>query len=146
MAPAAAALVPRLEATDYADPAEVFAALDALEAEVALRLRAIVEVVPGARSFVTSALRDHEAHRAARDRLRRRLRLSPSAPPKPAVADPVDLAALRAGQERLVYAHAEGLPALGDGLSVDILARHMVELSRHLTVIDLWIEAEGNRG
>jgi hypothetical protein len=29
---------------------------------------------------------------------------------------------------------------------VDTLARHMVDLSRHLTVIDLWIEAEESRG
>ena len=146
LAPAGAALAPPLEATDYASPAEVFAAVDALETELSLRLRAMVEAVPGARPFVTSALRDHEAHRAARDRLRQRLGLGPAAVPKPSVANPVDLAALRASQERLVYAHAEGLPALGDSLSVDTLARHMVDLSRHLTVIDLWIETEASRG
>jgi hypothetical protein len=53
-----------------------------------------------------------------------------------------DLEGLRAAQEALAYAHAEGLPALGDSFVVDALARHMVDLSRHLTVTQLWIEAE----
>lgn len=84
--------------------------------------------------------------RAARERLRKRFGLPFASPPRPRVGDPVDLAALRAAQERLVYAHAEGLPALGDRLGVDTMARNMVDLSRQLTVIDLWIEAEGNPG
>ncbi len=45
-----------------------------------------------------------------------------------------------------MHAHAEGLPALGDAGAVAVLARHMVDASRHLTVIDLWIEAEDVRG
>ncbi len=147
LAPAAAVtLAPRLDATEYASAAAVFAAVDDIEAEVDLRLRAIVEVVPSARTFVSSVLRDREAHRAARERLRKRFGLPSASPPRPRVDDPVDLAALRAAQERLVYAHAEGLPALGDRLGVDTMARNMVDLSRQLTVIDLWIEAEGNRG
>lgn len=147
LAPAAAVtLVPRLAAAEYGSAAEVFAAVDTIEAEVDLRLRAIVEVVPSARPFLSSVLRDREAHRAARERLRQRFGLPSASPPKPRVDQPLDLAALRAAQERLVYAHAEGLPALGDRLGVDTMARNMVDLSRHLTLIDLWIEAEGNRG
>src|SRR5204863_260642 len=34
----------------------------------------------------------------------------------------------------------------GVGGAVDLLARHMVDASRHLTVIDLWLEAEEQRG
>ena len=61
-------------------------------------------------------------------------------------SDLLSLPALRRSQEALVYAHAEGLPAIGDALAVDRLARHMVELSRHLAVIGLWIDAEERRG
>ena len=65
LAPAAAVtLVPRLAAAEYGSAAEVFAAVGAIEAEVDLRLRAIVEVVPSARPFLSSVLRDREAHRA----------------------------------------------------------------------------------
>jgi hypothetical protein len=58
----------------------------------------------------------------------------------------LSLVALREAQQQLVHAHAEGLPALGDAGAVAVLARHMVDASRHLTVIDLWIEAEELRG
>jgi regulator of replication initiation timing len=125
---------------------EVFAAIDALEGEVSERLRALSEALPSARPFVTSVLRDHERHRATRARLRNRLGLPAAAPTRAAAEDLVSLASLRAAQEALVHAHAEGLPALGDEIAVDALARHMVALSRHLTVIDLWIEAEDSRG
>lgn len=146
VAPALAALGARLDAAEYASAAEALAAIDAAEAEVAERLGAIGSLVASARPFVASVLRDHEAQRAARERLRRRLGLPPGAAPRPAVGDPTDLGALRSAQERLVHAHAEGLPALGDSAAVRTLARHMIELSRHLTVIDLWIEAEESRG
>ena len=45
----------------------------------------------------------------------------------------------------VALANAEGLPALPDAAAVDLLARHMVEESRHLTVIDLWIADEERR-
>ena len=125
---------------------EVFAAIDALEGEVSRRLRALSEALPSARPFVMSVLRDHERHRAARARLRTRLGLPAAAPPRVAAQDLVSLASLRAAQEALVVAHAEGLSAVGDEIAVDALARHMVDLSRHLTVIDLWIEGEEGRG
>jgi hypothetical protein len=132
-------------ATDYGSAAEVLDAIDRLEGDVDGRLAAIAEVVAGARPFAGSVGADHAEHRAARSKLRRRLRLPPAATPPPANPDR-SLAALRDAQQRLVHAHAEGLPALGDAGAVDLLARHMVDGARHLTVIDLWIEAEEQRG
>jgi len=134
------------EATDYASAAEALADVDRLEAEVGLRLRALAEAVPGAKAFALRALADHERQRSGRDRLRRRLRLPPAAPVRPDVSDPTSLEALRTAQEALVHAHAEGLPALGDSFAVDVMAGHLVDLSRHLAVIDLWLEAEASRG
>jgi hypothetical protein len=136
----------RVEATDYGSAGEVFDAVDRLEADVGARLRAIAAALPSARPFVSSLLGDHERHRAVRLRLRRRLHLPAPSLPDPAAAPEIALDALRAGQEALVYAHAEGLPALGDAGAVDAMARNMIDLSRHLTVIDLWIEAEAARG
>jgi hypothetical protein len=140
------ALVTHAEATEYASALEVFAAVDRLEREVGLRLRALAESSPGAKAFALSALADHERERRAREGLRRRLGLPPSSAARPEVADLTSLGVLRAAQEALVHAHAEGLPALRDPFSVDVMASHMVELSRHLAVIDLWIESEANRG
>jgi hypothetical protein len=131
---------------DYASASEVFAAIEAGEAAVSERLRALSEALASARPFATSVLRDHARHRATRARLRARLGL-PAAAPLPARGrDLLSLAALREAQESLVHVHAEGLPAIDDALAVDALARNMVDLARHLTVIDLWIEAEQSRG
>ena len=144
LSPAAAWLpaAARLEATDYAGSREVLDAIDAFEVDVASRLEALEVAVPAARAFVESLSRDHLRHREDRRTLRRRLGLEPAPSPPDAAAEDVDLAGLRAAQEALVFAHAEGLPAMGDPAAVDTLARHMVDLSRHLTVIDLWIEGE----
>ena len=81
-----------------------------------------------------------------RGRLRSRLGLGAPSAPKVVVEDAPDLEALRAALEKLTYAHAEALPALGDAQAVQVLARHMVDLSRHLTLVGLWIEAEERRG
>lgn len=135
------------EARDYASATEVFSTIDGLEAEVARRLQAVGRAVPAAQSFVASVLGDQERHRAARQRLRRRLGLTAgAAAPAAAAAATADLAALRTAQEALMHAHAEGVPALGDRAAVDVFAHHLVDLSRHLTVIDLWIETETQRG
>jgi hypothetical protein len=134
------------EATDYASALDVFAAVDRLEAEVGLRLRALAESSPGAKAFAVSALADHERERKARVRLRRRLGLPPPAEARPETAGLTSLEALRTAQEALVHAHAEGLPALGDSFAVEVMASHMVELSRHLAVTLLWIESEASRG
>jgi hypothetical protein len=133
-------------ATDYASAAEVFAAVDRFEAEVGLRLRALAEASPGAKAFAASVLRDHELHRRVRERLRRRLRLLTSETARVDATDLTSLGALRSAQEALVHAHAEGLPALDDAYAVDVLAGRLVELSRHLAVIDLWLEGEAYRG
>lgn len=148
----AAALAPlacwarRAGATDYASAADALAAIDGFETVVAARLRRIASVAPQARALVASFLADHERHRAERARVRRRLRLAPAPALGESASGDASLDALRAQQEALVYAHAEGMPALGDALAVDALSQHMIDLSRQLTVLDLWIEAEGDRG
>ncbi len=131
---------------DYSSALEVFDAVDTLEADVSQRLRALSEALASARPFVTSLLRDQERHRETRARLRRRLGIAATRSPRADARDLLSLADLRTAQEALVHAHAEGLAALGDEIAVDTLARNMVDLSRHLTVIDLWIEAEESRG
>jgi hypothetical protein len=134
------------EATEYASALEVFAAVDRLESEVELRLRALSESSPGAKAFAVSVLADLDRERTARARLRHRLGLPATSPIRPEIADLTALEALRAAQEALVHAHAEGLPALGDPFVVQAMAGHMVELSRHLAVTLLWIESEASRG
>lgn len=140
----AIALETRAEATDYTSAAEVMDAVDRLEAEVAARLEAIAQAVPLAQPFARSVRADFEKHRGVRARLRRRLGLPPSPPPSTSLKD-TGLEALRTAQQALVYAYAEGLPALRDASAVDGMAGNLVEVSRHLTVIDLWIESESER-
>jgi hypothetical protein len=145
----AAALAPlwaaaaRAEAREYGSAAEVFDTIDGLEADVAARLREVRLALASSAAFAASVLADHARHRAARARFRRRLRLAPSSTAS-ARSDPgaPDLEGLRAAQEALVYSHAEGLPAVADPFVVDALAHHMVDLSRHLAVIQMWMEAE----
>ena len=145
MAPWAVVWLPgQASAAEYASAAEALDALDRMEVAVAARLEAIAAALPSARPFADSVLSDHARQRGERALLRRRLGLAEAQPAAAAAAEP-DLAALRTEQEALVYAHAEGLPALGDAYAVDRMARHMVELARQLTVIDLWIEAEEQR-
>ena len=148
----AAALLPLAaiaEGRDYASAADVFAAIDALGTDVARRLYAVAAALPAAQGFVASLLDDQARHRADRERLRRRLGIG-RGPAVPAAAPPgataADLGALRTAQEALMHAHAEGVPALADRRAVDVFAHHLVDLSRHLTVIDLWIETETQRG
>jgi hypothetical protein len=130
-----------LRATDYASAAEALDAADRLEADVAARLRVLSRGEPGAVPFAESVLADHARHRARRSWVRRRLKLPPAAPSVEILSPDAGLDALRTAQQELVYAHAEGLPTLNDAQSVDVMARNMVDLSRHLTVIDLWMEA-----
>jgi len=134
------------QAADYASAAEVMDAVDRLEAEVGLRFRALAEGSAGAGVLATSVLADHESQWRARAKLRRRLRLPASETARVEVPDLLSLEALRSAQQELVHAHAEGLVALGDPHVVQVMAGHMVGLSRHLAVIDLWIEAEATRG
>lgn len=136
----------RAEAADYASAAEVFDAIDGFEADAASRLRRILKERGGARAFVLSALADHERHRAVRARHRHRLGLAASGIRSISEAADASLDGLRAAQEALVYAHAEGFPALGDSLAVHDLMANMVDLARHLTILDLWLEKEQARG
>ena len=134
------------EATDYASAAEVFEAIDRLEADAAAQLRRLGRESPAAHAFTASALADHERHLRVRARQRVRLGLGSGPAATAAESEAGSLAALRAAQEALVYAHAEGFPALGDALAVHDLMANMVDLARHLTVIDLWLEREEARG
>lgn len=138
------AIVPRAEAKDYASAAEVLDAIDGLEAQVEAGLAAIATRIPAARDLSRSVLNSHQRRRAERAGLRRRLRVAASGGGG-AGAPPSTLEALREAQQALVHAHAEGLPALDDVAAVDLLARHMVDAARHLTVIDLWLELEAQR-
>jgi len=141
----AVAVLPRpAGAREYTSAAEVLDTIDGLAARVEASLSAIERVVPGAAPFASSVRADHARERAGRDAIRRRLRLSPSHP-SPPVPVSAALDALRAVQQELVHAHAEGLPAIHDDAAVQVLARHMVEAARRLTVIDLWLELEGQR-
>ena len=135
-------------ATEYTSASEVLDTIDRREVDVAGRLAAIARTTAGAQAFAGSVASDHARHRAGRDKLRHRLKLSASSAPAadPAAKPDLSLAALREAQQQLVHAHAEGLPALGDAGAVAVLARDMVDASRQLTVIDLWIEAEELRG
>jgi hypothetical protein len=142
----AALLARSSAATDYASAEEALDALDALQAEVLERLRRLEEQVPAVRSFAESLRRDHERHRREREELRRRLGLRPAAAKPAPPAEDLDLAALKEAQERLAYAHAEALPALGVPLAVQALARHLVDASRHLTLLGLWLDEEERRG
>lgn len=133
--------------TDYADGGQVFAEIERLTTEVEERLSALSARMASVKPFADSVRADHGKFARDRDALRGRLGISPGpAAEKTALADATSLPALRATQEALVHAHAEGLPALRDPYAVDILAGHMVELSRHLTVIELWLESEEARG
>jgi hypothetical protein len=143
---AGAVLVTRTEAADYASAGEVLAEVERLAGEVDLRLRALAEASPGAKAFALSVIADHERQRKERGGLRLRLGVAPSAGTRADAAGLTSLDALRTAQEALVHAHAEGMPALQDPPAVQMMARHMVEEARHLTVIDLWIESEANRG
>jgi len=130
-----------VRATEYASASEVLDTIDRREVEVAGRLAAIARAIAGAQAFADSVASDQAGHRADRDKLRHRLKLPASSAPAPPPPD-LSLAALREAQQELVHAHAEGLPALGDAGAVAVLARHLIDASRQLTVIDLWIEAE----
>jgi hypothetical protein len=135
-------LAVRAEARDYSSAAEVFAEIDRLEAELDARMAALSTAAAAAAPLARSMRADHDRHRHARAVLRRRLGLAGAAPPAPAAAPRVTIAALAALAQDLVHAHAEGLPAIRDDAAVDALAHHMVDDARHLAVLQMWAEAE----
>jgi hypothetical protein len=132
---------PSAEARDYTGPGEVFAAVESFSRVVEARLEAILRRVPGARAFVRSAAADLVRHRAQREALA--IYRAPKATAGSHVDDAASLPGLRESLVELMYAHAEGLPALRDGDAVARLTAHMIDLSRLVTVVDLWLEAEG---
>jgi hypothetical protein len=136
-------LAGQAHARDYSSAAEVLDEIDRLEADLDRRLARVA----AAGAFAASVHADHERHRRERSVLRRRLGLPASpAPAAPATLAPIDVESLRTVAQDLVHAHAEGLPALGDAAAVDTLARHMVVDARHLAIIQMWGEAEEQRG
>lgn len=144
---AGASLSPTVARTrDYASPADVLNTIDRLSADVEAALSAIATRVPSTQSFAASVRADHARERADRQAIRARLRLTPAPLTAPVARPPTSLEALRAMQQDLVHAHAEGLPTLDDAAAVQVIARHLVEASRRLTVIDLWLELEEQRG
>lgn len=136
----------RAGAADYASAQEALAAIEGFERDVDACLRRLQRSIPGARRMCESFARDRERHRTRRARVRSRLGLAPAgAAPDVPEAPQAPLAMVREAQSALVYAHAEALPTLQDGISVGLLMGDMVDLARQLTVIDLWIEAEEAR-
>jgi hypothetical protein len=132
-------------ATEYSSAADVLSEVERLATDVKGRLQAIAKRLPSAGAFVSSAWADHARHREDRDRLRRRLGLPPAEPALVPESADRSLEGLRSAQQALVFAHAEGLPALRESAAVATMARNMVDLARHLTIIDLWIELESSR-
>ena len=131
-------------ATDYESPVQVLDAIDDLEAEVEARLSSLAGRVAGVEPLRRSIAAAHARHRVERDRLRARRGLPPGRPPGDQGREGT-LADLRDAAERLVYAHAEGIGVL-DTDAVAVVASHLVTLSGHLTVIDLWIDQGNPRG
>jgi len=136
----------RAEARDYASAAEVLAEIDRLEASLDARLGALTIAVAAAGALARSVQADHDRHRRARAGLRRRLGLAPRRERAAAAGAPPSVEVLRAIAQDLVHAHAEGLPALRDAAAVDLLARNMVDDARHLAILQMWVEAEGQGG
>lgn len=144
--PAALILPARAEAADYASAEAALQAVEGLAAEVVARLQSLAAGVAAARAFAGSLMRDQTRHRNERDRVRNLLGMA--AVPAPRVAPPedaLDLEALKGALEKLTYALAESLPVLGRAPAVRTIASQVVDSSRHLTLVSLWIEAEERR-
>ncbi len=139
------ALPRRARATDYATAADALDAIEGFEAEVERFYLRLDRSVPASRTMIASFRRDREQHRRHRDRVRRRLGLPRSETAAASEAATGALPELREALSALVYAHAEALPALGDAIAVSLLLADLVDLARHLAVVDLWIEAEAAR-
>lgn len=129
------------DARDYKDAAEVWDTLEVLAARADARLLALSRAYPPAARFVASARADLARHRVERDPLR--AMPARSAAPPAEIDEPRSLPKLRESLADLMHAHAEGLPALRREDAVRRLGEHMVDLSRLVTVVDLWIAAEG---
>jgi len=124
------------------------AALDTMDARAAL-----VEAMLGAlrkdsapfRRGASSFLDDLARCRKDRAAVRRLLGLLP-APGSAPVDKPGSLRNLREAQQELVFGYAEGIPSLDDSRAVALLVPDLLDLARHLAVMDLWIEGEDKNG
>jgi hypothetical protein len=117
---------------------ELFHQVHRLSAEVAARLAEVGRAHPEARPLAESLTRDLQRHAAERRALGSRRGLAAHVATVAPAAD-ASLAALRAAQEALMLTYADGLPSLRGGRDVRLLAGHMVDVARHLTVTDLWL-------
>lgn len=133
-------------AAEYASAADALAAIAGFETDVDRYLLRLHRTVPTARRMIDSFRRDRARHQADRARVARRLGLAHAASVAASEAATAPLDAVREAQAALVYAHAEALPTLGGAPAVGILMGNMIDLARHLTLLDLWIEAEAARG
>jgi hypothetical protein len=119
------------------DVGAFFQEIGRLAADVRGRLEALGEGPPAVRALARSLAGDLRRHAAERERLSRRLLPAPVAEPMARRAD-ADLDALHQAQEALMLAYADGLTVLPDGGAVRVMAGHMADVSRHLTIVDLW--------
>lgn len=124
------------------------AALDAIEGRsesVEAVLRALRGESEPLRKGFSSFLEDYRRHRQDRAALRRTFGIPPAreARPEPKA---VTLRDLRAAVQELVFAHAEGIPALGSGRAVTVIGGHLLDVARHLAIVDLWLEPEAGLG
>src|SRR5579862_8387217 len=139
--PLALALPMGARGDEPVEAGDILARIDALELEVEARLGSLGGQSSAARTFATSVLHDHARHRLVRARVRRELGLpAPLAKAPQTPADAASLPALRRCQKNLVYAHVEGLPSFPTHHQVNSLGHNMVDLARHLTVIELWTD------
>jgi len=145
--PASLLLPKAASPTEYPSALAALAAIDAAVQDVVRRLRTLATQAGPGRDFARSLLSDQEQHRLERAGLEKAIGLSGgrSETAEAAAGDPPDLEGLKDAQQKLTYALAEALPVLGGPAAVRTLARQMVDASRHLTLIGLWIEAEERR-
>jgi hypothetical protein len=120
------------------------AALDAMDAR-SLTVEASLEALrldsAPLRKGATSILADLRRCRQNRLAVRRLLGLLPVAP-SPSAPKSTSLRDLRAAEQDLVFAHAEGIPVLGNPRAVSLLVPDLLDVARHLALVDLWLEEE----
>ena len=102
--------------------------------------------VPGGAAPSRSVLADHERQRAERERLRRRLGLAVGRARAGRRADDLRFERSARRRRRWCTPTRRACPPSATPRPWTAWRAHMVELARHLTVIDLWIDAEESRG
>jgi hypothetical protein len=135
----------RLQAEEFASAEAALEAMETRSATVEAMLAGLRSDSAAFGKAAASFLADLRRHRQDRARVRRALGLLPAAVEtlSPKVSTLTDL---RAAEQALVFGHTEGLPALGNSRAVAVLVPDLLDVARHLAVIDLWIEEESDRG